>query len=69
MNKFYLLATLGMIASCSKSNEEINNPANQSKLYTLKQTDLFPTTYNSNPTQCLCILQNYTNKESSYIPR
>lgn len=48
MNKFYLLATLGMIASCSKSNEEINNPANQSKLYTLKQTDLFPTTYNSN---------------------
>lgn len=48
MNKFYLLATLGMIASCSKSNDEINNTLNQSKLYTLKQTDLFPTTYNSN---------------------
>jgi len=53
MNKFYFLATLGMIASCSKSNEEItnqpiNNPVNLSKLITLKQTDLYPTTYNSN---------------------
>lgn len=52
MNKFYLLATLGMIASCSKSNDTttqpISNPVNLSKLYTLKQTDLYPTTYNSN---------------------
>lgn len=53
MNKFYLLAALGMIASCSKSNDEninppIGDPSEIVKFYTLRQTDLYPTTYSSN---------------------
>lgn len=54
MNKIYLVATLAvLLLSCTKNNEEnVNpstpNPTNQSKLFVIKQNDLYPSTYISN---------------------
>lgn len=54
MNKIYLIVTLGvLLSSCTKNNEKnanpsTPNPTNQSKLFVIKQTDLYPSIYISN---------------------